>query len=126
MNRLVFRISEYIIRDGIKDINMNNIIENHKEQMLTYLPINYINSFEFNTRIFKKLVLYKYCFHYKIEELSDKEVEIINYYIHNTHTKFTILAEENMLKFLDWCKQYNSNNKIIYITNRNGKFVTFR
>jgi hypothetical protein len=126
MNRLVFRISEYIIRDGIKDINMNYIIENHKEQMLTYLPINYINSFEFNTRIFKKLVLYKYCFHYKIEGLSDKEVELINYYIHNTNTKFTILAEENMLKFLAWCKQYNSNNKIIYITNRNGKFLTFR
>ena len=124
MNRLVYRICEHIIRERIKKINIDDIIRNNLDEMSIYYPVNDIYSFTFNTYIFKKLVLYNYCFHYKINGLSDNEEKVIDNYIHNKSNELnTINLGIDIIQFLDWCRKYNQQNKknIFIVLSYNNK-----
>lgn len=143
MNSLIFKITRYIINNQIKDISLDNIlskniehiykcISNYNYYSIKYRDIN-IYSFEFKFQIFKKLVLYDYCFNYIIDDFSNlsskikKEIKLINEYILNKNNKLNL---ENIdiyfLQFLNWCKKYNLlNKKKIYFSN-SKKYVVFR
>lgn len=143
MNSLIFKITRYIINNQIKDISLDNIlskniehiykcINNYNYYSIKYRDIN-IYSFEFKFQIFKKLVLYDYCFNYIIDDFSNlsskikKEIKLINEYILNKNNKLNL---ENIdiyfLQFLNWCKKYNLlNKKKIYFSN-SKKYVVFR
>jgi hypothetical protein len=124
MNRLVYKICEYIIRERIKQINIDNIVRNNINEIVTYLPEKDIYSFLFNTYIFKKLVLYNYCFHYKIIGLSNNEEILIANYIHNKINELNILnLGVDVMQFLDWCRKYNQQNKknIYIVSSHNNK-----
>jgi hypothetical protein len=147
MNTIIYKICEYIIDKKMRKINLDNIVEFLMDDITKYISEDEIYTFEFNTRIFKKLVLYDYCYHYFIDGLSDKEIETINNYLHHDKFVLDLHIEENMLRFLDWCKKYNQkirsilakeishtinkkdkyhyNAKQIYIVSHNSKNITF-
>jgi hypothetical protein len=148
MNTIIYKISEYIIEEKIRKINLDNIVELFIDDITKYISEDEVYSFEFNTRIFKKLVLYDYCYHYFIDGLSNKEINIINNYLHNDKYELELHIEDNMLRFLDWCKKYNQkiksilakeisytinkkdkyhyNAKQIYIVSHDNKNITFK
>ena len=126
MNKVTYLTSEYIIDKRIKDINLTEIIYSNYEKIKKYISDDLIYSFAFNINIFKKLVLYNYCYDYLIEDLTDDELDRVNNYINN---KYSILhsIEPNMKTFLDWCKQYNKNNsKKINIVSKRSSKISFR
>ena len=120
MNNVIYKTCEYIIDKKIKKVNMDNVLKIHINKMTKYISEDDIYSFEFNTRIFKKLVLYDYCYHYYIDGLKEDEVDMINSYIHHDTYELNFHAEPNMLRFLNWCKIYNRRTKKI-VSNKNGK-----
>jgi hypothetical protein len=128
MNTIIYKISEYIIDEKIRNINLDNIVELLMDNITKYISEDEVYSFEFNTRIFKKLVLYDYCYHYFIDGLSDNEIEMINNYLHYDKFELSLHVEENMLRFLDWCKKYNQKIKrilakeISYTINKKDKY----
>jgi hypothetical protein len=140
MNELIYRISENIINQNIKNISLNNII--YENEVLINEYINHYNkysvlnknkidiySFEFKTQLFKKLVLYDYCFNYDIENNTNEEdIILINQYIlynNDDIVKLKILDYRFKL-FLDWCKKYNRNNKKKIQFNLSKYTITFR
>lgn len=140
MNELIYRISENIINQNIKDISLNNIIyENeilinkyithyNKYAVLNKNKIN-IYSVEFKIQLFKKLVLYNYCCNYDIENNTNKEdIILINQYIlynNDDIVKLKVL-DYRFKSFLDWCKKYNRNNKKKIQFNLSKYAITFR
>jgi hypothetical protein len=126
MNIIIHRLCEYIINNKIKQIIIDKIIYLYSKKLLNTTSENQLYSFEFSTRIFKKLVLYNYCFNYYVDDITEEEEIKINKYIH-TNNELTFPVESNMLKFLNWCKRYNQLNKNkISFTRNNNKGVTFR
>ena len=128
MNTVIYKTTAFIIEKNLRKINLDDVIELHMDKMTKYIPEDELYSFEFNTRIFKKLVLYDYCYHYFIDGLGDKEIETINNYLHNDKFELDLHVEENMLRFLNWCKKYNQKIKSIlakeisYTINKKDKY----
>jgi hypothetical protein len=150
MNIIIHRLCEYIINNKIRDIDVKKIVHLNTIKLLNYLSEQQLHRFEFNIRMFKKLVLYNYCFHYYIDGLTDEELIKINKYIH-TNEELQFSVESNMLNFLSWCKKYNRlntkitgipvaanlgyninnytnapNERKIYIVSKISKNITFR
>jgi hypothetical protein len=143
MNSLIFKITKYIINNNIKNISLidiisknidhiNECINNYNYYFDNYRDIN-IYSFQFKFQLFKKLVLYDYCFNYIIDDFSDlslkikKEIKLLNDYILNVNNNLNIEnIDEYFLQFLNWCKKYNRlNKKKIYFSN-SEKYIVFR
>lgn len=128
MNALIFRITRYIMNKNITDISIEKILSDNTDFINEY---NYVMSYvdvhsiQFKIQIFKKLVLYDYCFKYKIDAFS-KELRLINNYILYNNKKITSvhLLDSNFKDFLDWCRKYNSvNKKKIYFTDSGDKII---
>jgi hypothetical protein len=128
MNALVFRITKHIMNKNITDVSLEKILYDNGDFVNEY---NYIMSYvdvhsiQFKIQIFKKLVLYDYCFKYKIDTFS-KELKLINDYILYNNKKITSvhLLDSKFKDFLDWCKKYNSvNKKKIYFTDSGDKII---
>jgi hypothetical protein len=116
MNKNITDISiEKILSDNADFINEYNYV-------MSYVDVH---SIQFKIQIFKKLVLYDYCFKYKIDAFS-KELRLINNYILYNNKKITSvhLLDSNFKDFLDWCRKYNSvNKKKIYFTDSGDKII---
>lgn len=140
MNELIYRINENIINKNIKNVSLNDII--YENELLINGYINHYNkynvlnknkiniySFEFKIQLFKKLVLYDYCFNYDIENNTTKEdIVLINQYIsgiNNNILKLKVLDHKFKL-FLDWCKKYNRINKKKIEFNISKNVITFK
>lgn len=140
MNELIYRISENIINKNIKNISFNDIL--YQNEILINEYINHYNkysvlnkskidiySFEFKIQLFKKLVLYDYCFNYDIENnTKGDDIVLINQYILNNNDdilKLKVLDYKFKL-FLDWCKKYNRINKKKIKFNISKHAITFR
>jgi len=92
-----------------------------------YISPELATSDEFKYKVFQKLVLYNYCFHYQITNFNEEEVIALNNYIHDIHSqsKITIEIDMDMLNFLDWCRKYNrkNKNKINIISNKKSAVI---
>jgi hypothetical protein len=140
MNELIYRISENIINKNIKNISLNIIL--YENEILINEYINHYNkysvlnknkidiySIEFKIQLFKKLVLYDYCFNYDIESNTNEEdIVLINQYILNNNDDILKLKvlDHKFKSFLDWCKRYNRINKKKIQFNISKHAMTFR
>jgi hypothetical protein len=135
MNALIFRITRYIMNKNITEINLEKILYDNSVFIneYRYLMANVdVESFQFKIHVFKKLVLYDYCFNYKIDNFSDdpielkKELKLINDYILHNHKKIlhVHVLDDKFREFLDWCRKYNSvNKKKIYFVDSGNKII---
>ena len=140
MNELIYRISENIINQNIKNISINNVIYDNEKLIDDYInhynKYNRLNknridiySFEFKIQLFKKLVLYDYCFNYNIENnIKEEDIVLINQYILNINNDILQLKilDYKFKSFLDWCKKYNRINKKKIQFNVSKHAITFR
>jgi hypothetical protein len=106
----IYKICECIIKSNIKNVNYKNIIELNLDDRFNK---EYLLTFDIKTRIFKKLVVYGYCFQYKINNITNKELVAINNYILNKKNDLIYINnfDLNMLEFIKWCKIMNSTKK---------------
>lgn len=125
MNQLIYRICEDIINKDIKNISLYDVIYENETLINNYL--NYYNKYnilnknkidihsvEFKIGLFKKLVLYDYCFNYDIENnTKEEDLVLINQYVlsNNKNIIKLINLDYKFKSFLDWCKKYNRVNK---------------
>jgi len=127
LSRCVFNLCYYIINSYISDININKIIYKNMANIEIYISPELATSDEFKYKVFQKLVLYNYCFHYQITNFNEEEVIALNNYIHDIHSqsKITIEIDMDMLNFLDWCRKYNrkNKNKINIISNKKSAVI---
>ena len=139
MNELIYRISENIINKNIKNISINDVIYDNEKLINEY--INHYNkysisknridiySYEFKIQLFKKLVLYDYCFNYDIENnTKEEDIVLINQYILNINNDILQIKvlDYKFKSFLDWCKKYNRINKKKIQFNVSKHAITFR
>jgi cystathionine beta-lyase family protein involved in aluminum resistance len=140
MNELIYRICENIINKKIKNISLHDVIFKNEKSINDY--INHYNkytvlnknkidiySFEFKIQLFKKLVLYNYCFNYNIENNTNEEdIVLINQYISSINDNILNLKvlDYRFKSFLDWCKKYNRINKKKIQFNISKHAITFR
>ena len=120
----IYKICECIIKSNIKNVNYKNIIELNLDDRFNK---EYLLTFDIKTRIFKKLVVYGYCFQYKINKINNKELLSINNYILNKKNDFIYNdLDLKMLEFIRWCKIMNltKKEKIQFISeyNKNRSF----
>lgn len=135
MNALIFRITKYIMNKNITEINLEKILSDNSVFIneYKYLISNVdVESFQFKIHVFKKLVLYDYCFNYKIDNFSNdpielkKELKLINNYILYNYKKIlhVHVLDDKFREFLDWCRKYNSvNKKKIYFVDSGNKII---
>jgi hypothetical protein len=138
MNELIYRISENIINQNIKNISINNVIYDNEKLIDDYInhynKYNRLNknridiySFEFKIQLFKKLVLYDYCFNYNIENnTKEEDIVLINQYISSINNNILKVLDYRFKSFLDWCKKYNRINKKKIQFNVSKHAITFR
>jgi len=105
ISHIIYKICNYIIKNKINDIVISDIISGSEYE-------NELQSFDIKLRIFKKLVLYDYCYHYKLYNVKDSEILMINNYILNINNDLVIKQnlDINFLAFIDWCRLYNYRN----------------
>ena len=132
MNTLIFKLTQYIIDNNIKNISIEKILDKNTKYIDYYIEQNKLESldvylFDFKIKIFKKLVLYDYCFTYKIENFTNnQDLKLINDYILNKNSNllFVHTLEGNFQEFIDWCAKYNRNNgKKIYFSYSDEKII---